>query len=347
MCQPRLPISTSKPELLIPQPPLSRAKVSLSDDCLSLQYGWHKSSTLATNLLLKKGKNRKSTYPSLSIPVLSCLSLPGFHTAEIQFHLHHIPCSFITSSLPFLPPPPAYFPLLYLHVYNSPLSNPYSCHHTHTHRSDSLPLSPLHPVFQLTRSFQRYINRKTTANKNQRKMLPVQSANVSLHFFSTPLAAWALCRSFSQCTAAPPSTSLISCPSLFLSVSSRCSMYVSVCEPAEPPECLHVRLSVVPDLAHLERTEAFLKCPSDKGFLSLHISLFPIWIQPFLNPASLSPCFRRHFEFPWQHGAAWIRILCMTVLVSTSSLWWPLSTEALDQIYYGAVVGPGDRQRAN
>ncbi len=178
-------------------------------------------------------------------------------------------------------------------------------------------------------------------------MQPVQSETVTLHFFSTPLAACALCLSFSQCTAAPPSTSLISRPSLFLSVSARCSMYVSACEPVEPPVCLHVSLSVLPDLAHLERTKAFLKCPSDKGFSSLHISLFPIWTQPVLYPASLSPCFRGHFEFPWQHGAAWIRILCMTVLVSTLSLWWALSTEALDQIYYGAVVGPGDREGAN
>ncbi|CAF99933.1 unnamed protein product [Tetraodon nigroviridis] len=37
----------------------------------------------------------------------------------------------------------------------------------------------------------------------------------------------------------------------------------------------------------------------------------------------------------------------MTVLVSTSSLWCPLSTESLDQIYYGAVVGPGDHHPVN
>lgn len=116
-------------------------------------------------------------------------------------------------------------------------------------------------------------------------MLPVQSENVSLHFFSTPLTARALCLSFSQCTAAPPSSSLISCPSFFLSVSSRCSMYVSVCEPAEPPVCLHVRLSVLLDLAHLQRTEAFLKCPLDNGFISFHI--YP---HSHLNLANLASC---------------------------------------------------------
>lgn len=116
-------------------------------------------------------------------------------------------------------------------------------------------------------------------------MLPVRSENISLHFFSTPLAACALSLSFSQSTAAPPSTSLISCPSLFLSVSARCSMYVSVCEPAELPVCLHVSLSVLPDLAHLERTEAFSQMPLRQG---IHISAYiPLC---HLNLACLESC---------------------------------------------------------
>lgn len=106
-------------------------------------------------------------------------------------------------------------------------------------------------------------------------MLPMQSENVSLHFFPTPLTARAQRLSFSLCTAAPPSTSLISCPSLFLSISSRCSMYVSVCEPAELPVCLHVGPSVLPDLVHLQRL-GISQMPSDKEFLSLLIHLsFP------------------------------------------------------------------------
>lgn len=175
----------------------------------------------------------------------------------------------------------------------------------------------------------------------------MQSENASLHFFSTPLTARAQCLSFSLCTAAPPSTSLISCPSLFLSISSRCSMYVSVCEPAELPVCLHVRPSVLPDLAHSQRL-GVSQMPLRQGFLiAAYTSLFPIWDKPLFNPAFLFSCIQRHFEFPWQHGAAWIRILCMTVLVSIPSLWWPLSTDALDQIYRGAVAGRGDCQQAN
>lgn len=183
-------------------------------------------------------------------------------------------------------------------------------------------------------------------------MLPVQREHISLHLFPTPLAACALCLSASQCTAAPPSTShRLPLPPPPLSFSARCSMYVSVCEPAEPPVCLHVSLSVRPDLAHLERTKAFLKCPptpqTRDSRLCVRSSSSPSWSSLPWNPASLTPCFRRHFEFPWQHGAAWIRILCMTVLVSTLSLWWALSTESLDQIYYGAVMGPKNHQGAN
>lgn len=178
----------------------------------------------------------------------------------------------------------------------------------------------------------------------------MQSGNISLHLFSTLLSGWVLLgasHSPSTLQLLPPPLSSAAPPSP-LSVAVRCSMYASVCEPAELPVCLHVSLSVLPDLAHLERNEASLKCPSDKGDSQrcIHPSS-PVWIQPVVNPASLSPCFRRHFEFPWQHGAAWIRILCMTVLVSTRSLWWALIAEALDQIYYGAVVGPEDRQGAN
>lgn len=326
-----------------PKPPALTAKVSLSDD-------YHFALWVA--LILSSGEKSLKTGKVLSIPIHHSLKLPlitskGLHTAEIEFHLLCIPVA--SSHPPPLHNPPFTFlliftPLLHCLSYFSLSNLFFFCYQTQ--QSDFFSSALLQPIFKLTR-LQSSHKQENYSKQNQRKILPVQSESVSLHFFSTPLAAFALCLSFSQCTAAPPSTSLISCPSLFLSVSARCSMYVSVCEPAEPPVCLHVSLSVLPDLAHLERTKAFLKCPSDTGFSALHISLFPVWIQPVSNPASLSPCFRRHFEFPWQHGAAWIRILCMTVLVSTLSLWWALSAEALDQIYYGAVLGPGDRQGAN
>lgn len=106
--------------------------------------------------------------------------------------------------------------------------------------------------------------------QDQKKMLPVQRESI---FFQLPLLP-VLCASQSPSALQLLPPPLISCPSLCLSSTARCSMHVSVCEPAELPVCLHVSLSVRPDLAHLERTKAFLKCPpSNKGFSSLRTFL--------------------------------------------------------------------------
>lgn len=102
--------------------------------------------------------------------------------------------------------------------------------------------------------------------QNQKiKMQPVQRENI---FFQLPLLP-VLCASQSPRALQLLPPLLISCPSLCLFSSARCSMYVSVCEPAELPVCLHVSPSVRPDLAHLEWTKTFLKWPpSNKGFSS-------------------------------------------------------------------------------
>lgn len=165
-------------------------------------------------------KNRKY----LSIPIHHSLKLlvitsKGLHTAEIELHLLYIP---VVSLLP----PPLHNSFTFFPSSSSPcfictfifLSNLFSSPqtHTHTHSLSVLPLSHSSLFSSQPDHSNPSINRKTTVNKNQRGgCCQCNQKNISLHFFSTPLAACALCLSFSQYTAAPPSTSLISCPSLF------------------------------------------------------------------------------------------------------------------------------------
>lgn len=165
---------------------------------------------------------------------------------------------------------------VYLDIYNFPPLSHFPQHHplnpsqqTHKHHSLSSP-----PQTGKTRSLQ-ILRRTQDHSKKESEEVAADTIrerfSLSSISFQLPLLP-ELCASRSPSALQlllPPLSS--SAPPSPPSISSRCSMYVSVCEPAELPVCLHVRRSALLDLPHLDldhikRRGAFLKCPSEKEF---------------------------------------------------------------------------------
>lgn len=163
---------------------------------------------------------------------------------------------------------PIFIILVDLHIYNFPSLSHFPQHHPPdplpTHTKTTLVLFPPNWEYQITPNLTQNMRPQSPGIRggrcqgNQRMFLSIS--------FQLPLLP-ELCASRSPSALQlllPPLSS--SAPPSSPSISSRCSMYVSVCEPAEPPVRLHVRRSALLDLPHLRRRGAFLKCPSEKEF---------------------------------------------------------------------------------